>query len=159
MDKNQAEAEMHAAHAAIGGFIARCSLLDYRVSQFMARWFCLEDKQKFLSYTLKVMPFVDKRQIIEERLTAWHSDPSALRQTMAEIAAVTERRNLVASGLLSKTSSGRFCIKSFSGARIISEEGAVDIVNVSDLSSWSEKASDLAERLLSLSKSLQNSVK
>ncbi len=32
MDMNDAEAEMQAAHAAIGGFIARCSLLDYRVS-------------------------------------------------------------------------------------------------------------------------------
>jgi hypothetical protein len=154
MDMNDAEAEMQAAHAAIGGFIARCSLLDYRVSQFVARWFCSQDKQKFLSYTLKAMPFAEKRQIIEERLTAWHANPEALRQAMAEIAAVLERRNLVATGVLSKRSSGNLCIKSFSGARIISEPGAIDIIDISDLTTWSERARELGERLGALGASL-----
>lgn len=40
MEIQEAGAEMLGAHAAIGGFMARCSLLDYRVSQFVARWFC-----------------------------------------------------------------------------------------------------------------------
>ena len=57
MDITEADAEMRAAHTAIGGLIARCSLLDYRVSQFIARWFCAHEKQKFLSYTLRAMPF------------------------------------------------------------------------------------------------------
>ena len=68
MEIQEAETEMCAAHAAIGGFIVRCSLLDFRVSQFMARWFCAHEKQKFLSYTLKAMPLAQKRQVIEERL-------------------------------------------------------------------------------------------
>lgn len=150
MDVHQADAEMRAAHAEIGGFIARCSLLDYRVSQFIARWFCAHDKQKFLSYTLKAMPFAEKRQVIEERLTKWHNDPDGLRAAMAEIAAVIERRNLVATGVLSRRSSGALCIKSFSGARFISEKGAIDIIDLAELGAWSEKANELSERLIAL---------
>lgn len=157
MDLHQSDAEMLSAHAAIGGFIARCSLLDYRVSQFMARWFCRHDKQKFLSYTLKAMPFPEKRQVIEERLVKWHKDPTALRAAMAEVAAVLERRNLVARGLLSRRSSGGLCIKSFSGARIISDEGAIDIIDIADLANWSERASELTERLMTLGLGLTDS--
>jgi hypothetical protein len=155
MDMNDAETEMQAAHTAIGGFIARCSLLDYRVSQFVARWFCSHEKQKFLSYTLKAMPFAEKRQIIEERLTAWHTDPHELRQAMIEIAAVFERRNLVATGVLSKRSSGKLCVKSFSGARIISEPESIDIIDIDDLARWSECARELAERLGRLTSGLK----
>jgi hypothetical protein len=157
MDILEADAEMRVAHAEVGGLIARCSLLDYRVSQFMARWFCAHDKQKFLSYTLKAMPFAEKRQVIEERLTGWHKDPESLRSAMAEIAAVLERRNLVASGVLSRRSSGTLCIKSFSGARIISDTGAIDIIDIAELAGWSEKASELSERLIALGLGLKNS--
>lgn len=150
MDIHEADAEMLGAHAAMGGFIARCSLLDYRTAQFMARWFCSHDKQKFLSYTLKAMPFGEKRQVIEERLTNWHKEPESLRAAMAEIAAVLERRNLVASGILSRRTSGELCIKSFSGARFISDDDAIDILNVADLVIWSEKARELTERIVAL---------
>jgi hypothetical protein len=157
MDITEADTEMRDAHAAIGGLIARCSLLDYRVSQFIARWFCAHEKQKFLSYTLHAMPFAEKRQVIEERLTGWHKDPAALRAAMAEIAAVIERRNLVACGVLSRRSSGSLCIKSFSGARIISEDGAIDIIDIADLAQWSERASELSERLIALGLGLKDS--
>lgn len=157
MEVQEADAEMRAAHAAIGGFIARCSLLDYRVSQFVARWFCTQEKQKFLSYTFKAMPFAEKRQVIEERLSNWHKDPQALRATMAEVAAVLERRNLVARGVLSRRSSGALCIKSFSAARFISDEGAIDIINVADLAALSEKATELSERLIGLGLGLRES--
>lgn len=156
MDIHAADTEMRAAHASIGGFIARCSLLDYRVSQFVARWFCSNDKQKFLSYTLKAMPFGEKRQVIEERLTHWHKDPDALRAAMAEIASVLERRNLVATGVLSRRSSGALCIKSFSAAKLISDSGAVDIIDIADLGTWSEKASELTDRLISLGHELRD---
>lgn len=159
MDVHAADAEMHDAHAAIGGYIARCSLLDYRVSQFMARWFCAHEKQRFLSYTLKAMPFAEKRQVIEERLTNWHKDPAALRAAMAEIASVIERRNLIASGVLSRRSSGALCIKSFSGARIISEAGTIDIIAIAELADWSEKASELAERMVALGLGLKDSAR
>ena len=159
MEIHDADAQMLSAHAEIGGFIARCSLLDYRVSQFVARWFCAQEKQKFLSYTLKAMPFAEKRQVIEERLTNWHKDPDALCAALAEIAAVLERRNLVASGVLSRRSSGALCIKSFSGARFLSEEDAIDIVNVSDLGVWSERASELAERMVALGSGLKDQAK
>lgn len=123
MSVQEPDAEMQAAHGAIGRLIARCALLDYRVSQFVARWFCAHDKQKFLSYTLKkAMPFAQRRQVIEERLANWHQDPSTLRAAVAEVSAVLERRDLVASGVLSRRSSGVLCIKSFSGARFISEQ-------------------------------------
>lgn len=159
MEVQEADTEMRAAHAAIGGFIARCSLLDYRVSQFMSRWFCTHEKQKFLSFTLRAMPFPEKRQVIEERLSNWHKDPNALRAAMAEITAVLERRNLVASGVLSRRSSGALCVKSFSAARFISEEGTIDIVNIADLGKWSEKASELAERMVALGLGLRDSAK
>lgn len=159
MEIHEADAEMRDAHAALGGFIARCSLLDYRVSQFMARWFCAQEKQKFLSYTLKAMPFAEKRQVIEERLTNWHKDADALRSAMAEIAGVLERRNLVANGVLSRRSSGALCIKSFSGARFISDEGAIDIIAIEDLAALSEKASELAERMVALGLGLKDSAR
>jgi hypothetical protein len=155
LDIHEADAEMRAAHAEIGGFIARCSLLDYRVSQFVARWFCAHEKQKFLSYTLRAMPFAEKRQVIDERLTNWHKDPAALRAATAEIAAVLERRNLVASGVLSRRSSGALCIKSFSAARIISEADAIDIIDIGQLAGWSEQASELSERLIALALGLR----
>lgn len=150
MQVHEADEQMRNAHAAIGGFIARCSLLDYRVGQFVARWFCANDKQKFLSYTLKAMPFAEKRQVIEERLTNWHKQPQDLRAAMTEVAAVLERRNLVSSGVLSRRSSGALCIKSFSAARLISDEGAIDILDIDDLALWSERASELTERLIAL---------
>jgi len=159
MDANAAEAEMHEAHAAVGGLIARCSLLDYRLCQFMARWFCVHDKQKFLSYSFRAMPFAGKRQIIEERLTSWHDDPQALRDAMTEVAAIFERRNLVASGVLSRRSTGALCIKSFSGALFISQEGAIDILDIADLPDWSEKASELAERLVALGMRLKDTAR
>ena len=159
MEIHEADAEMRAAHAAIGGFIARCSLLDYRVSQFMARWFCTQEKQKFLSYTLKAMPFTEKRQVIEERMANWHNDAPALRGAMAEVSAVLERRNLVASGVLSRRSSGALCIKSFSGARFISEEGAIDIIEIAELPIWSERASELSERLIALGLGLRDAAR
>lgn len=157
MDIQEADAEMAFAHAAIGGFVARCSLLDYRVSQFMARWFCAHDKQKFLSYTFRAMPFAQKRQVIEERLTNWHSDPEALRAAMAEAAAILERRNLVASGLLSRRGSGVLCIKSFSGARFLSDDSAIDILNIADLPSLSERATTLTEQIIALGAGLRDS--
>lgn len=156
MEIHEADAEMRAAHTAIGGFIARCSLLDYRVSQFVARWFCTQEKQKFLSYTLKAMPFAEKRQVIEERLVNWHNDAQALRDAMAEISAVLERRNLVANGVLSRRSSGALCIKSFSAARFISEEGAIDIIEIAELPIWSERASELSERLIAVGLGLRD---
>jgi hypothetical protein len=156
MEVRESDAQMTAAHAAIGGFVARCSLLDYRVSQFMARWFCAQEKQKFLSYTLKAMPFAEKRQVIEERLTAWHADPAALRKAMGEIASVLERRALVANGVLSRRSSGALCIKSFSGARFLSDPGAIDIVDVADLAQLSECASELSERMVALALGLND---
>lgn len=159
MEIHEADVEMRAAHAAIGGFIARCSLLDYRVSQFVARWFCAHEKQKFLSYTLKAMPFTEKRQVIEERLVNWHNDAQALRDTMANVAAVLERRNLVANGVLSRRSSGALCLKSFSGARFISEEGAIDIIEIADLPIWSERASELSERLIALGLGLRDAAR
>lgn len=154
--QKDADAEMNAAHSSIGGFIARCSLLDYRVSQFMARWFCARDKQKFLSYTLKAMSFATKRQVVEERLANWHGEPEALRAAMAEAAAVLERRDLVASGVLSRRASGALCIKSFSGARFISEAGAIDILDIADLDTWSERASELTERVVALGRGLKD---
>ncbi len=156
METKNAAAEMEMAHAAIGGFVARCSLLDYRVSQFVARWFCSGEKQKFLSYTLKAMPFAEKRQVIEERLSAWHGDSDALRSAMVEIAAILQRRNLVSSGILSRRSSGSLCIKSFSGARFILDDEVPDIVDIADLRELSERATELAERLVALAAGLKN---
>jgi hypothetical protein len=158
MEIHEADTEMRAAHAAMGGLIARCALLDYRVSQLMARWFCAHEKQKFLSYTLKAMPFMLKRQVIEERLTNWHGEPHALREVMAEIAAVLERRDLVSSGVLSRRSNGVLCIKSFSGARFISEECAIDIIDIAELSLWSERATELSERTISLAEKFRGTV-
>ena len=155
MSAQEIDAEMLSAHAAIGGFIARCSLLDYRVSQFIARWFCSQEKQKYLSYTLRAMPYPERRQVIEERLAQWHGEPGQLKQALAEISDVFERRDLAAAGVLSRRSSGQLCIKSFSAARFISGGDAVDILDVGELPGWSERASELSDRLIGLSRYLR----
>jgi hypothetical protein len=154
MNGQPLDAEMLAAHAAIGGFIARCSLLDYRVSQFIARWFCSHDKQKYLSYTLRAMSFRARREVIEERLAEWHLDPAELKRAIADIAEVLERRDLVAAGVLSRRSTGKLCIKSFSAARFLSGD-AIDILDIDELPAWSERASELSERLLGLGRRLR----
>lgn len=150
-----AHSEIQDAHAALGGFVARCSLLEYRISQFMARWFCAGEKQKYLAYTFKAMPLSEKRQVIEERLTGWHDEPEKLRQTMAEISDLFERRNLAVNGVLSRRSSGEMCIKSFSGARYISAKGGIDILNITELEGLSEHASELADRMIALGQGLK----
>ena len=58
--------------------------------------------------------------------------------------------------MVSRRSLGALCIKSFSGARFISHEGAIDIVNIADLAGWSEKASELAERMVALGLELKD---
>lgn len=151
MDVQASGREMELAHASIGGFIARCALLDYRMSQFIARWFCEGEKQKFLSYTLQGMKFREKRQVIEERLSTYHGAAGDLKTALAEIAPVLERRDLVASGVLSRLrSTGKLCIKSFAGSRFLSGEGEIDIIVIDDLGVWSERASELSERLIKL---------
>lgn len=147
--------KMLEAHAAMGGFIARCSLLDYRISQFMARWFCTQEKQKFLSYTLKAMPFAEKRQVVEERLSNWHPRPDELANVMNTISSILERRDLVANGVLSRRSSGALCVKSFSGARFITDEGAIDIIDITDLADWSERATEMCEQMIVLGSELK----
>lgn len=144
------EAEVQSAHSTVGGFIARCSALDYRTGQLIARWFCTGDKQKYLSYVLHSMPFEQKRQIVEERLTRYHPAPEDVRATMTEVAAVIARRDLVASGLLSRFPGGGYCIKSFSGARFLDDPGEEDIIAIDALPEWSERATRLAERLIGI---------
>jgi hypothetical protein len=155
MDIQASDREMELAHASIGGFIVRCSLLEYRMSQFIARWFCEGEKQKFLSYTLQAMKFREKRQVIEVRLSTYHGAPDDLKAAIAEIAPVLERRDLVGSGVLSRLrSTGELCIKSFAGTRFLSGEGEIDIIAIDDLVAWSERASELSERLIKLGSGL-----
>lgn len=149
--------EVQAAHALIGGFIVRCSALEYRASQMIARWFCNGQKQKYLSYVLHGMSFPQMRQIIEERLTSYHPNPDAIRGAMAEIQPIIERRDLVASGLLSKAYDGSgYLVKSHSGLRYISGADEQDIIAVESLEHWSQQATRLAERLVRLGDELQD---
>jgi hypothetical protein len=141
-------AKVEQAHAAIGGFLVRCSALDFRTGQLIARWFCSNEKQRFLSYVLHSMSFAQKRQVIEERLTSYHPEPEALRDTMNEAAAVFQRRDLVASGLLSRLRGGDYCIKSFSGARFVTDAGAKDVLPIASLAEWSERATRLSEQVV-----------
>lgn len=138
------------AHAKIGGFLTRCSVLDYRAAQLIARWFCTGEKQKYLSYVLHSMEFEQKRQIVEERLTAYHPAPELLRETMAQAALVEERRRLVAKGLLAKSSDGTLCVKSYAGGRFLSDPTSHDIIPVDELALWSQTAVTLAQRLIEL---------
>ena len=144
----QEAAKVEEAHAAIGGFLARCPALDFRVAQLIARWFCSGDKQNYLSYVLHGMPFPRKREVVEERLTTYHPNAEALRATLSEIGALFERRDLAATGLLSKLRGGDYCIKSFSGARFLSDAGGKDILPVSTLPELSERATRLAEQIV-----------
>jgi hypothetical protein len=152
------DTETQSAHAAIGGFIVKCSLLDYRASQFISRWFCSGEQQKYLSYTLQGMNFAAKRQVIEERLTRWHAAPDELRAAMVEIARVFERRELVRNGVLSRRSNGQLCIKSFSGTRYLTSPDEVDIIAVDELTMWSERAMELADQLIRLAHGLHTGV-
>lgn len=145
------------AHAIIGGFLARCSALDFRTGQLIARWFCSGDKQKYLSYVLHSMEFDQKRQVVEERLINYHRAPHELRKAVKEAAPIMERRNLITKGLLSTRPGGRYCIKSFSGARFLTGPGEEDIIDVDTLPAWSQRATELADRLVKLGDQLTSS--
>jgi hypothetical protein len=63
---------------------------------------------------------------------------------------------LKAMDFATRRSSGALCIKSFSGMRFLSDDGAVDIIDIDDLPSWSEKATELSERLIALGGGLRD---
>ncbi len=156
-DTATADPEIEKAHALIGGFIVRCSALEFRASQLIARWFCADTKGKYLSYVLHGMSFTQMQQIIEERLSAYHPEPQTLRDIMAEIRPIIERRDLVASGLLHKAYDGSgYRIKSHSGLRFLTGPGEEDVLVVDSLFEWSQRATRLAERLVRLGDQLRD---
>ena len=88
-DTATADPEIEKAHALIGGFIVRCSALEFRASQLIARWFCADTKGKYLSYVLHGMSFTQMQQIIEERLSAYHPEPLATRSRRSMIGRIS----------------------------------------------------------------------
>ena len=144
------------AHAIIGAFMVHCSLLEYRVSQLIARWFCTDDKQKYLSYVLHGMTFGQMKPIVVERLARYHPDPSEINAVMSAIEPIIERRNLVTSGLLTRPRGEvGYCVRSFSGGRILTAPDADDIILVNELPQWTQRAIELADSLIELGMQLR----
>jgi hypothetical protein len=138
------------AHAIVGGFILRCSVLNYRAGQMIAHWFCTDEREKFLSYVAHSIDFQKKKDIVAERLTTYHPAAADLKSVMEQAAEVMQRRDLVAAGLLSGPPEGPFFIKSFSAARFLRAEGQRDILPVAEIPAWSAKAVALSEDLVRL---------
>ncbi|MBH5323438.1 hypothetical protein [Aurantiacibacter sediminis] len=76
--------------------------------------------------------------------------PALLHVVLQKIghAAVFERRNLASSGVLPRRSSGAICLTSFSAARFISDEGAIDILDVDELLASSQMATKPSEQII-----------
>jgi len=140
------------AQEIIGHFVVHCSLMDYRASQFIARWFLEDDKLKYLSYVLHAMNFEEKRNIIAERMIDYFPNPDDLLSLTGEAELIMQRRNLVTRGLLS-TMQGEFCIKSFSASKFLSAAEGDDVIMVKELPGWAARARAVAERLVEISSS------
>lgn len=138
------------AHAMIGGFILRCSVLNYRAGQMIAHWFCRDERERQLSYVLHNLDFRQKRDVVIERLSRHHPAAEELMAAMDEAEKIMQRRDLAIHGLLSGPPNGPFLIKSFSAARFLRGEGETDILPVSELEAWSMKATAIAEELVRL---------
>lgn len=140
----------HYAHEAIGYFIVHCSLMDYRAGQLIARWFCSGDNLKYLSYVLHGMSFRDKKLILAERISGYLPIKSELLKVIDEADLIMQRRELVTRGLLSRSREGAYCIKSFSATRFLQGEGEEDILLLSELQGWSDRAKVAGEKLVEL---------
>jgi hypothetical protein len=138
------------AHAVVGGFVLRCSVLNYRVGQMVAHWFCTDEREKFLSYVAHAIDFQKKKDIVAERLTRYHPAADDLRAAMDEADEVMQRRDLVVHGLLSGPPDGPFVIKSFSAARFLRGDGQRDILPVDEIPAWSARALAVMEEIVRL---------
>jgi hypothetical protein len=138
------------AHAVVGGFILRCSVLNYRAGQMIAHWFCTDEREKFLSYVAHSIDFQKKKDIVAERLTRYHPAAAELKAAMGAADEVMQRRDLVVGGLLSGPPEGPFFVKSFSAARFLRGEGQRDVLPVAEIPAWSAKAVSISEEIVRL---------
>jgi hypothetical protein len=134
------------AYAVVGGFIARCSLMDYRAGQMIARWFTGEAANfRQLGYVMHDLPFRQKRDVMTARLTAFHPEADALTAVMAEAELIMQRRDLALNGLLGPDRRLGFAIKSHSASRYILDGD--DILPVSEIPEWSARAVTATEEI------------
>jgi len=138
------------AHEIIGGFLVRCSLMNYRSGQMIARWFSEDERFKPLGYVMHNLSFSHKKDVVALRLTTGHPEADAVRAVMEEADAIMQRRDLVANGLLSGGPKGSFSIKSHSAARFLMGSGEVDILPVSEIPAWSARAVAASEEIVRL---------
>lgn len=148
--RNKSAHEYGQAHELIGGFVVHCSLMDFRAGQLIARWFCSGDNLRYLSYVLHGMNFEQKKQILAERISGYLPIKHELMLAIAEADRVMQRRELVTHGLLSMSDDNEYCIKSFSAVRFLHDEGEEDILPLSALPEWSERAKAAGEKLVEL---------
>jgi hypothetical protein len=145
------------AHEVIGGFLVRCSLMNYRAAQMIATWFSEDERFKPLTYVMHDLPFANKRDVVALRLTADHPEAEALRTVMREADEIMQRRDLVAQGLLSSNGAGVFTIKSHSASKFLRDTDALDILPVDEIPSWSARAVTVCEEILRLADLLRRS--
>ncbi len=138
------------AHEVVGGFILRCSVMNYRTGQMIAHWFCSDEREKLLSYVVHNIDFKAKRDIVIERVTRYHPAADELVALINDADKVMQRRDLAVHGLLSGAPGGPYSIKSFSAARFLRSDGEHDILPVAELPMWSAKATSISEELVRL---------
>ena len=138
-DSTFAQSVTAQAHEAVGAFILRCALMDYRASQFIARWLTRGEPFKFLSNVMHVMDFEERRQILAERIAPLHQASEALVELASEYAAIMRRRAVVTHAILGAGPDGRMHVKTFSALRIL-DEGPIDTLCIDDLPEWSRRA-------------------
>lgn len=148
-------ASIDEAHAVIGGFILRCSLMNYRAGQMIAHWFCTDEREKQLSYVTHNIDFRMKRDIVIERLSRYHPAANELMAAMDTAERIMQRRDLAVHGLLSGPPRGPFFIKSFSAARFLRGENEKDVLPVVEIPQWSTRATAISEELVRLTDRLK----
>lgn len=138
-------------HEVIGRYIVLCSMLDYRLSQLLSRWFTPKSRLKFLSNVIHSIEPARKREIIRERLSAHHPAGREIIGLIDDVEKVLSRRDLAVHGVLSSTGDGGYVLKNLASHRALSLESDPDQLRVEDIPTWSQEAMRLTSEVVRLS--------
>ena len=138
-------------HEVIGRFVVLCSMLDYRLSQLLSRWFSQGSRLKFLSNVIHNIDPERKLEIIAERLSLHHPAGAAVARLMGEIEPVLRRRDLAVHGVLTGLSGGRHGLKNLAAHRALDPGEEGEVLPVEEIPAWSQEAMRLTAEVVKLS--------
>lgn len=146
-------ADYDQAHEVVGRFVLLSSMLDYRLSQLLSRWFSPGTRLKFLSNVVHSIDLDRKLQIIGERLSQRHVAGEEIVALVSAIDAVFQRRELAIHGVLGRMADGRYCLRNLAAHRAGADVD--DALPIDDIPRWSEEAMRLTSEITRLTQASQ----